>query len=152
MTQIESLPDSQLLVLADKILWSFSLDSLTPSSLTAQMKRGRSVCQNTSFFHVGECLSKTLVCVVKRNTISDTTIRVLEPIITDEHKKPKSMFSLKRLVRGGSVGLKPYKDLYLPGEATSISLLKTNMITFSSRGIGVVDMKSSGVQGITFYC
>jgi hypothetical protein len=89
---------------------------------------------------------------VKRNTISDTTIRVLEPIITDEHKKPKSMFSLKRLVRGGSVGLKPYKDLYLPGEATSISLLKTNMITFSSRGIGVVDMKSSGVQGITFYC
>ncbi|CEP16510.1 hypothetical protein [Parasitella parasitica] len=145
VSQIEIMPESQLLVLADKTLWTFPLDVLTPSAST-QAKRGRSVSQNTAFFHVGECLSKTLVCVVKTNTLSATTIRVLEPVIIDENKKTKSLFSLKRLVRSGPVGLKAYKDLYLPSEASSINLLKSKMCISSPREIGVVDMKNFGVQ------
>lgn len=147
VSQIEVMPNSQLLVLADKTLWSFPLDILLPNA-ASQMKRGRSVSQNTAFFHVGECLSKTLVCVVKSNTLSATTIRVLEPVVVDEGKKIKSGFSIRRLVRGNPVGLKPYKDLYLPSEASSINLLKSKMCIASPKEIGVVDMKNFGVQGI----
>ena len=147
VSQIELMAESQLLVLADKTLWTFPLDILTPTA-SPQAKRGRSVSQNTAFFHVGECLSKTLVCVVKSNTLSATTIRVLEPVIMDENKKTKSLFSLKRLVRGGPVGLKAYKDLYLPSEASSINLLKSKMCISSPREIGVVDMKNFGVQAL----
>lgn len=145
VSQIELMADSQLLVLADKTLWTFPLEIL---SQTVSQQRGRSVSQNTTFFHVGECLSKTLVCVVKTNTLSTTTIRVLEPVIMDENKKTKSMFRLKRLVRGGPIGLKPYKDLYLPSEALSINLLKSKMCISSTKEIGVVDMKDLGVQAL----
>jgi hypothetical protein len=147
VSQIELMPESQLLVLADKTLWTFPLEILSPG-VSAQAKRGRSVSQNTAFFHVGECLSKTLVCVVKTNTLSATTIRVMEPVIIDENKKAKSMFLLKRLVRSGPVALKAYKDLYLPSEASSINLLKSKMCISSPKEIGVVDMKTFGVQAL----
>lgn len=147
VTQVELMPESQLLVLADKTLWTFPLEIMAPD-VSAQAKRGRSVSQNTAFFHVGECLSKTLVCVVKTNTLSATTIRVMEPVITDENKKAKSMFLLKRLVRSGPVALKAYKDLYLPSEASSINLLKSKMCISSPKEIGVVDMKTFGVQAL----
>lgn len=145
VSQIETMQDSQLLVLADKTLWTFPLEVLS-QSITQQ--RGRPVSQNTTFFHVGECLNKTLVCVVKTNTLSPTTIRVMEPVMMDENKKTKSMFSLKRLVRGGPVGLKPFKDLYLPSQALSINLLKSKMCISSPQEIGVVDMKNFGVQAL----
>lgn len=165
VAQIGTLPDSHIFVLADKTLWSFPYDILSsdhspasspkspPSEVAAttltnmqQTKRGRPVSQNTAFFHVGECLNKVMVCVVKANTLSGTIIRVLEPVASDEGKKTKSMFSLRRLVRHGPVGLKAYKDLYLPSEASSISLLKSKMCISSPREIGVVDMKNFGVQ------
>lgn len=142
VSQIELMPESQLLVLADKTLWTFPLEILSQS---VSQQRGRSVSQNTTFFHVGKCLEKTLVCVVKTNTLSPTTIRVLEPVITDENKKTKSVFSIKRF-RGGPISLKPYKDLYLPSEALSINLLKSKMCISSPKEIGVVDMTNLGVQ------
>ncbi|KAI8381366.1 CNH domain-containing protein [Radiomyces spectabilis] len=147
VSQIEVVNQAQLLVLADKTLLTFPLDMLT-SEAYSPVKRGRAVSQNTAFFHVGECMGRTLVCVVKNNTLSQTTIRVLEPEMTEEGKKSKSMFNLKRLVKSGSVALKPYKDLYLPSEASGIQLLKTKICISSPREIGVIDMKHFGVQAL----
>ncbi|KAI9303732.1 CNH domain-containing protein [Cunninghamella echinulata] len=161
VSHIELMEDSQLLVLAEKTLWTFPLDEvLDPaidnnnnnsnnnicSSKSMIMKKGRTISTNTSFFYVGECMGKLLVCIVKPNTLATTTIRVMEPIATDDNKKAKTGFSIRRLVRNGPVGLKPYKDLYLPSEALSISLLKSKMCISCPREIGVVDMKSFGVQ------
>ncbi|ORX57578.1 hypothetical protein DM01DRAFT_1319549 [Hesseltinella vesiculosa] len=141
---------SQLLVLADKTLWTFPLDEVFDTvDKPLSMKRGHTVNTNTSFFHVGQCLNKTLVCIVKPNTLSATTIRVLEPISTTNDQKTKTSFSIRRLVRhGNDVGLKPFKDLYLPSEASSIRLLKSKMCISCYREIGVVDMKSFGVQAL----
>ncbi|KAI8067038.1 hypothetical protein BC940DRAFT_301167 [Gongronella butleri] len=153
-TQIEVLDQpgvaSQLLVLADKTLWSFPLDEIFDTvDKPLSMKRGHTINTNTAFFHVGQCLGKTLVCIVKPNTLSATTIRVLEPISTVERKSTKSTFSIRRLVRNAhGTGLKPYKDLYLPSEASSIRLLKSKMCISCHREIGVVDMKSFGVQAL----
>ncbi|KAG0188848.1 RHO1 GDP-GTP exchange protein 2 [Apophysomyces sp. BC1034] len=136
--------EGQLLILADKTLWIFPLESLSEGA-QEMAKRGRAISQNASFFYVGECLNKTFVCVVKTNTLSTTIIRVLEPVPPEESKRTKGLF-FKRLVRSATDCLKPYKDLYLPSEASAISLLKTKMCIVSPREIGVVDMKDFGVQ------
>ncbi|CAO3632525.1 unnamed protein product [Cunninghamella blakesleeana] len=150
VSHIELMEGSQLLVLAEKTLWTFPLDEVLEPSMDNNkpmtIKKGRSISTNTSFFYVGECMGKSLVCVVKPNTLGTTTIRVMEPIVTDDNKNKKSGFSIRRLVRNGPVGLKPYKDLYLPSEALSINLLKSKMCISCPREIGVVDMKSFGVQ------
>jgi hypothetical protein len=149
ITQMEVMNDSQLLVLADKTLWTFPLGDVVDSfDKPLSMKKGRIISTGTAFFHVGECLDKNMVFIVKPNTLSTTTIRVMEPIATDDSKKIKSGFSIRRLVRNGPVGLLPYKDLYLPSEASSIHLLKSKMCIFCPREIGVVDMKSFGVQAL----
>lgn len=149
ISQIELMENSQLLVLADKTLWTFPLeDILDFSEKPLLMKKGRTISTNTAFFHVGECMDKTMVCIAKPNTLATTTIRVLEPVATDENKKTKSGNIISRLVRSGPIGLKPYKDLYLPSGASAISLLKSKMCIFCPREIGVVDMKSFGVQAL----
>ncbi|KAI8338661.1 Dbl homology domain-containing protein [Chlamydoabsidia padenii] len=149
ITQIEVMEESQLLVLADKTLWTFPLDDILDlADKPLLMKKGRTISTNTGFFHVGECMNKTMVCIAKPNTLATTTIRVLEPVATDDNKKTKSGFSIRRLVRNGPVGLRPYKDLYLPSGASAISLLKSKMCIFCPREIGVVDMKTFGVQAL----
>jgi hypothetical protein len=146
---MEVMNDSQLLVLADKTLWTFPLgDVLDSFDKPLSMKKGRIISTGTAFFHVGECLNKMMVFIVKPNTLSTTTIRVMEPIATEDSKKAKSGFSIRRLVRNGPVGLLPYKNLYLPSEASSIHLLKSKMCISCPREIGVVDMKSFGVQAL----
>jgi hypothetical protein len=80
ITQIELMEDSQLLVLADKTLWTFPLEDILDFSDKSPMlmKKGRTISTNTAFFHVGECMNKTMVCIAKPNTLATTTIRVLE--------------------------------------------------------------------------
>ncbi|CAO3582374.1 unnamed protein product [Absidia cylindrospora] len=149
ISQIELMENSQLLVLADKTLWTFPLEDILDSSdKPLLLKKGKTISTNTAFFHVGECMGKKMVCIAKPNTLSATTIRVLEPIATDESKKTKTGFSIRRLVRNGPVGLRPYKDLYLPSGASSISLLKSKMCISCPREIGVVDMRTFGVQAL----
>lgn len=145
VSQIDLIDNMQLLVLADKTLWTFPLDSFDGDN-EVPVKRFRPISQHAVLFHVGECMGKTLVCVVKTNTLTPTTIRVLEPVVAEEDKKSRKAF-IKRLVRTGPANLKPYKDLYLPSEASSISLLKTKMCVTCPQEIGVIDMKSFEVQG-----
>ncbi|KAI9023575.1 CNH domain-containing protein [Phycomyces nitens] len=147
VSHVEVITESHILVLAEKTLWMFPYDVLL-SDTVVSLKRGRVIGQNVAFFHVGQCMGKTLVCVVKTNKLSPTTIRVLEPMVAEENKKSRSAFLIKRLVARSSVdeGLKHFKDLYRPSEAYSISLLKTKMCIACPLEIDVVDMNTFGVQ------
>lgn len=144
-TQIEIIEDFRLMfVLGDKTLWSFPLEALSTND--PAMRRGKKISANVPFFHVGSCLNRLLICVVRSNALSATTIRTLEPSSVADSKKNKSAFS--RLVRGNADSLKVYKDLYLPSEASSINLLKTKMCIACAKGIEVVDMVSFEVQAL----
>jgi len=144
-TQIEILEEFRLMfVLGDKTLWSFPLEALSTND--PAQRRGKKISANVPFFHVGLCLNKVLVCVVRTNALSATTIRTLEPSSVGDSKKAKSPFS--RLVRVNNDNLKVYKDLYLPSEASSINLLRTKMCIACSKGIEVVDMVSFEVQAL----
>ncbi|KAI9495281.1 CNH domain-containing protein [Zychaea mexicana] len=147
VSQIDVLePSGLILVLAEKILHTYSIDSLLVEN---SAKRGRKLSSHVSFFKVGTIFQgtpseKTLVCFVRYNTIT-STIRALEPH-AGTVKKSKS--KLGRLMRGSGEGLKVYKDLYLPGEALSIQYFKNIICVGSAKGFQMVDLASTEVQSV----
>lgn len=161
VSQIDILEQSNLiLVLADKILYTYSLDTLLPTEVG--MKRGRKLSSHVSFFKVGKIWDKspaamaseeekdkingverTLVCFVRHSAMT-STIRALEPYENTESKKKHK--NLNRLIRGNNEALKVYKDLYIPGEASSIQFFKNIICVGSARGFQMVNLSSAEVQ------
>ncbi|KAG1561222.1 hypothetical protein G6F49_002009 [Rhizopus delemar] len=160
VSQIDVLEQSNLiLILADKILYAYSLDTLL--SIESGIKRGRKISSHVSFFKVGRILErsmsdgngeavseeKTLVCFVRNNAMS-STIRALEPYENTEAKKKNKHKHLGRLIRGNNEVLKVYKDLYIPGEASSIQFFKNVICVGSPRGFQMVNLSSAEVQSV----
>lgn len=164
VSQIDILEQSNLiLVLADKILYTYSLDTLL--STETGMKRGRKISSHVSFFKVGKIwdkstqanasgpdqvitvdgIEKTLVCFVRYNAMT-STIRALEPYETTKESSKKKNKNLGRLIRGNNEVLKAYKDLYIPGEASSIQFFKNIICVGSARGFQMVNLSSAEVQ------
>lgn len=169
VSQIDILEQSNLiLVLADKILYTYSLDTLL--STETGIKRGRKISSHVSFFkvgkiidknavlpaeggdativqqQVGEGVEKTLVCFVRYNAMT-STIRALEPCETTESKK-KNKKNFGRLIGNKNEALKAYKDLYIPGEASSIQFFKNIICVGSARGFQMVNLSSAEVQSV----
>ncbi|KAL9558466.1 hypothetical protein MBANPS3_000884 [Mucor bainieri] len=175
VSQIDILEQSNLiLVLADKILYTYSFDTLL--STESGMKRGRKISSHVSFFKVGkiwdksiqasssssseagssdqqaaiataEGIEKTLVCFVRYNAMT-STIRALEPYETTKEANKKKNKNLGRLIRGNNEALKAYKDLYIPGEASSIQFFKNIICVGSARGFQMVNLSSAEVQSV----
>ncbi|KAI9273625.1 CNH domain-containing protein [Sporodiniella umbellata] len=164
VSQIDVLEQSNLiLVLADKILYTYSLDTLLPTE--TGMKRGRKLSSHVSFFKVGKIwdksaaamasteeekddingIERTLVCFVRYSAMT-STIRALEPCENTESKKKHK--NLNRLIRGNNEALKVYKDLYIPGEASSIQFFKNIICVGSARGFQMVNLSSAEVQSV----
>ena len=107
VSQIDVLEQHQiLLVLADKVMYSFPLEALDPEeSQAAPSKRGRKIC-HANYFNAGMCNGKLLVCCVKSSSLS-STVKVYEPM--DSMTKGKKKSGLSRMLAGGQDALKPYK-------------------------------------------
>ncbi|KAI7896137.1 CNH domain-containing protein [Mucor mucedo] len=165
VSQIDILEQSNLiLVLADKILYTYSLDTLL--STETGIKRGRKISSHVSFFkvgkiwdktaavsdgneqvHDGEGVERTLVCFVRYNAMT-STIRALEPYETTESKKKSKHKNLRGLISRNNEALKVYKDLYIPGEASSIQYFKNIICVGSARGFQMVNLSSAEVQSV----
>lgn len=167
VSQIDIIEQSNLiLVLADKILYTYTLDTLL--SVETGIKRGRKISSHVSFFKVGkiwdkstaavnsdlqqphqvvtsEGVEKTLVCFVRYNAMT-STIRALEPYETTKESSKKNKKNFGRLIRGNNEALKAYKDLYIPGEASSIQFFKNIICVGSARGFQMVNLSSAEVQ------
>ncbi|KAL7312851.1 RHO1 GDP-GTP exchange protein 2, variant 2 [Mucor circinelloides] len=123
----------------------------------------RKIGNNVSFFKVGQVYDKstagkpverTLVCFVKYNAMT-STIRALEPFDekgSDNKKKKKKKSnhkpSLGLFIRHSNETLRSFKDLYIPGEATSIQYFKNVICVGSAKGFQMVDIGSAGVQSV----
>lgn len=121
----------------------------------------RKISNNVSFFKVGQVYDKstggkpierTLVCFVKYNSMT-STIRAMEPYDdkgSDSKKKKKKKSSNKPslglFIRHSNETLRGFKDLYIPGEATSIQYFKNVICVGSAKGFQMVDIGSAGVQ------
>ncbi|GAN06050.1 CNH-domain-containing protein [Mucor ambiguus] len=131
-----------------------------PKKTTQHMRK---IGNNVSFFKVGQVYDKstavkpverTLVCFVKYNAMT-STIRALEPCDekgSDSKKKKKKKSSNKPslglFIRHSNEILRGFKDLYIPGEATSIQYFKNVVCVGSAKGFQMVDIGSAGVQSV----
>ncbi|CEG72242.1 hypothetical protein RMATCC62417_07831 [Rhizopus microsporus] len=143
VSQIDILNDLKImLILADKTLQHL-----------------RKISSSVSFFKVGKVFDKTtsadkpvertLICYVKYNAMT-STIRVLEPRSnTQDIKKKKISKGTGVFMRTSAAdSLCLFKDLYIPGEATSIQFFKSVVCVGSAKGFQMVDIASAGVQSV----
>ncbi|KAG1176730.1 hypothetical protein G6F70_003098 [Rhizopus microsporus] len=122
-------------------------------------QRLRKISSSVSFFKVGKVFDKTtsadkpvertLICYVKYNAMT-STIRVLEPRSnTQDMKKKKISKGTGVFMRTSAAdSLCLFKDLYIPGEATSIQFFKSVVCVGSAKGFQMVDIASAGVQSV----
>jgi hypothetical protein len=166
VTQVDVIEEFQLLiVLHERSVTTFPLDSLDPNDPNSALKRGKRISSHTSFFKSGICLGKMLVAVVKSSTLS-STIKVLEPVDqTQRGKKPQTSF-MKRL-NGGNEALRLFKvcsfiditcrrpfladheqEFYIPTESSSVHFLKTKLCVGCTKGFEIVDLETLDMQGL----
>ena len=121
VSQIDVLEQHQiLLVLADKVMYSYPLEALDPEeSQAAPSKRGRKIC-HANYFNAGMCSGKLLVCCVKSSSLS-STIKVYEPM--DSMTKGKKKSGLSRMLAGGQDVLRPFKVRLTTTSTSSVSLM-----------------------------
>ncbi len=107
VTQVDVLEQHGiLLALADKNLYSYSMESLeNDDNLMGPTKRGRKI-SGANFFKIGVFDGQHLVCCVKTSTLS-ATIKVYKPMDSMTATKKKSSFA--KMLAGGQEVLKPYK-------------------------------------------
>ncbi|ORZ13608.1 hypothetical protein BCR42DRAFT_67188 [Absidia repens] len=203
VSQIDILENKYILVLADKTLYTYTMESLlnqedkddvdddgdsifgidrrkTKTATTEALssaagtddgtttathsRRGRKISNHVSFFKVGKVMDKSdsqaaversLVCYVRYNAMT-STIRALELHDSSATKnKKKKQQSIRRktkqlgtLLRHQHEGLRVFKDLYIPGEATSIQYFKNVLCIGSAKGFQMVDVGSAGVLSV----
>ncbi|KAG4304085.1 hypothetical protein PORY_002449 [Pneumocystis oryctolagi] len=146
VTQIDVLEEySILLVLADKTLYSYPMESLDLNDTTLVNKRPKKIVGHANFFKSGLCLGKLLVCVVKSSVLS-STIKVLEPI--ESAYRGKKQVPFKFLLQGGQDVLKVFKEFCIPTESTSIHFLKHKLCVGSSKGFEVVNLENLETQSL----
>lgn len=171
VSQIEIFENKFILILADKTLYTYGMDLLQmdDDKPTDSAARGRKLSNHVSFFKVGTVIEKSeggeseegversLVCYVRYNAMT-STIRALEihDTSTTKSKKKKPASKEKGLRRKTTAhigsflrpqhdGLRVFKDLYIPGEATSIQYFKNILCIGSAKGFQMVDIGSAGV-------
>lgn len=143
-TQIHVIEETfTLLIVADRVLWEFPFDILHTKT-GERPDAGRKLRQHTPFIFVGECLNKKLICIPKSSSLN-SYVSAYEPTLPGETKK-KSAFG--RVKKGQhEVGLKFFKEIYIPGEAWSVDLSATKMFITCQRGVQLVDMRTTNTQG-----
>ncbi|KDQ19199.1 hypothetical protein BOTBODRAFT_171136 [Botryobasidium botryosum FD-172 SS1] len=146
VTQVDILEVYQLMiVLSERSVLTFPLDSLDPMDPTAGLKRARRVASHTSFFKAGTCLGRMLVCIVKASALS-STIKTLEPI--DQSYRTKHKPTIKKFLQGGNETLRIFKEFYIPTESSSIHFLKTKLCVGCTKGFEIVDLETLDTQGL----
>ncbi|UZJ52720.1 hypothetical protein CBS101457_002040 [Exobasidium rhododendri] len=147
VTQVDVLEEYQILIiLAEKSVYTFTLDALDPTDPVGSLKRGRRISSHTSFFKAGQCLGRTLVCVVKSSSLS-STIKTLEPI-EQNLRVGKKQQTFRKLLQGGQDSLRVFKEFYIPTESSSIHFLKTKLCVGCTKGFEIVDLETLDTQGL----
>lgn len=145
VTQVDVLEQySIVLVLADKTLYSYSIEALDPDEAQAIVKRPRKIC-HANFFRSGICTGQQLVACVKTSALS-TTIKVYEPKEGLAKNARKSGFA--KMLSTGQDQLKPFKEFYIPTEATSIHFLRSKLCVGCAKGFEVVSLETLETQSL----
>ncbi|GAA5999873.1 uncharacterized protein JCM10292_003517 [Rhodotorula paludigena] len=145
VTQLDVLEEQGILiVLADKAVQTFYVDHLDPSDAVGAAKRARKISANATFFKAGQCLGRTLVCVVKSGSVS-STIKALEPV---DQSRGKKQPTIRKFLQGSNESLRVFKEFYIPTESSSVHFLKSKLCVGCTKGFEIVDLETLDTQGL----
>ncbi|GAA5827121.1 hypothetical protein JCM11251_001126 [Rhodosporidiobolus azoricus] len=146
VTQLDVLEEQGILiVLADKAVQTFFVDHLDPGDAVGAAKRARKISASATFFKAGQCLGRTLVCVVKSGNVS-STIKTLEPI--DQPRGGKKQPTIRKFLQGSNESLRVFKEFYIPTESSSVHFLKSKLCVGCTKGFEIVDLETLDTQGL----
>ncbi|QPG76568.1 hypothetical protein FOA43_003959 [Brettanomyces nanus] len=120
-----------LLALSDKKMFYWPLDVLKSEDSLKNAKLGKELMNHVSFFKVGVCSGRMLVCAAKS---SSNMIRVFEPIDPINQKKQRKKF------------VSETKDVTFGSEPVSVSFLKTKLCVGCSKGFEIVSLDSNVME------
>ncbi|CAI2166631.1 17036_t:CDS:10 [Funneliformis geosporum] len=123
-------------VLVDKALWAYSLESLIPSSTSNNTSgrtqtRQRLASSNIQYFNVGTIRDRTFLVFMKKKGL-ESHFKVLEPIGTTGQRK--GMFQMR------NDWFKEYKQFYVPSESYSVNFLRSKLCVTCTRGFEIVNL------------
>ncbi|GAA6059873.1 hypothetical protein JCM10212_007078 [Sporobolomyces blumeae] len=145
VTQLDVLEEQGILiVLADKAVQTFFVDHLDPGDAIGAAKRARKISAHATFFKAGQCLGRTLVCVVKSGNVS-STIKTLEPI---DQARGKKQPAIRKFLQGSNESLRVFKEFYIPTESSSVHFLKSKLCVGCTKGFEIVDLETLDTQGL----
>lgn len=90
-------------------------------------------------------MGRHLVCCVKSSALS-TTIKAFEP--NDAMTKAKKQKGLGKFMSGGQDELRPFKEFYIPTEASSVHFLKLRLCVACAKGFEVVSLETLETQSL----
>ncbi|KAG8694516.1 RHO1 GDP-GTP exchange protein 2, partial [Ceratobasidium sp. 395] len=141
--QIDVLEEHQLLiVLAGGSVLTFPLGLLKSSDLTRLTTHAAS---DISFFKVGQCLGRIIVCVAKTSSLS-TTFTMLEPV--DQNERGKNKSASGKQPQGENFTLKVFNEVYIPIEFSSIHLSETKLYAACTNGFQTIDLETLDTQSL----
>ncbi|GJE88350.1 CNH-domain-containing protein [Phanerochaete sordida] len=144
VTQIDVMQSARLLiVLAEGVLLAFPLDVLDTEDSAANLERAQRLASRVSFFKVGMCMGKVVLCAVKPSALS-STVKVFEP--APENRARSIVPTLRRLVRSNPPLLAVLKEFYIPKQIYSVSVLKTKLCLVCAGAFEIIDLESLGMQ------
>ncbi|CEP07864.1 hypothetical protein [Parasitella parasitica] len=155
--QVHVLENYQLLlVLADNILWQYPLDITIngrPDGSQSIQHFGRKIQSHVSFFHVGECLGQTLICVPNPSSVNGTVINLYEPSMPKTEMKKKTLLGRLSIRSASSLSLMNtqvthLKPIYSPCDVWAIDNTRSMLLLTTPVGIIAVDMKTKKADGL----
>ncbi|KAF6014596.1 hypothetical protein HII13_000392 [Brettanomyces bruxellensis] len=120
-----------LLALSDKKLFYWPLDVLRGGDANKNAKIGKELMSHVSFFKIGVCSGRMLVCAAKS---SSNMIRVFEPIDPINQRRQKKKFRSET------------KDVNFGSEPVSVNFLKTKLCVGCSRGFEIVSLDNNVME------
>lgn len=136
-------------VLADKVLISYSLDVLVPSANSPSNPRPPqklSGNRDVMFFAVGQVKDRTLLVYMKKKP-NESVFRALEPVaagVKGEHTKGGSggggLFGKFGKDSKSSDWFREYKTFFIPSEAYSMQFLRSKLCIVCARGFEIIDL------------
>lgn len=146
VTQLEVLEQHQILVvLADKVVYTFPLETLDPDDgVAGPARRGKKIC-HANYINAGMCNGQQLVCCVKSSSLS-STVKVFEPM--DSMVKGKKKGGFARMLASGQEVLKEYKTFYIPMESNSVHFLRSKLCVGGARGFEIVSLETLETQSL----
>ncbi|SNX82432.1 related to ROM2 - GDP/GTP exchange factor for Rho1p [Melanopsichium pennsylvanicum] len=136
-------------VLADKVLISYSLEALVPttssSASTLRPPQKLSGNRDVLFFNVGVLKDRTLLIYMKKKA-SESVFRALEPVLNaprgSEGKSGSGFFGKFGKDSKNSDWFRIYKTFFIPSEAYSIQFLKSKLCIICAKGFEIMNLDS----------